>query len=617
MNRTVLLRGVNLGGSSKVPTHPNGATHLREGFFQHREVSFIDRPFPIESADEHFSRLKHWGFNFLRLLTTWEAIEHEGPGIYDDDYLDYYQTIVQTAAQYGFYVLIDPHQDVWSRFSGGDGAPGWTLESVGFNLPALHETGAAFLHQLCDENYPPMIWPTNASKLAAGTMFTLFFGGNQFAPRTKIDGEPVQDFLTRHYIGALLQIARRLKGMPNVIGFDTMNEPLPGFIGWDDLSRLGGMAKRGPMPSPFQSMTLGEGIPQEVALWDAGRFGQRRTGSKIVNRKRLRAWQPGSICVWRENGVWEVDESGAPQLLRSDHFTQVRGRSVDFGRDFYRPFANRVARELHAVESTFHIFIEVEPMQQPPTWSGSDATDIVYAPHWYDGYVLYLKRFHPHVAVDSQRRRLVLGSWRISRRFRKQLRSLRETAKEKLGDVPVVIGEVGVAFDLNNRRAYRTGDFHAQVAAMDRSMRALEANLLSFALWNYTADNSNQHGDQWNREDLSIFSYDQQTNPENINSGGRALQSILRPYPRKTPGDGIYLAFDVKKRSFTFTYKHDVRSQAACEIFVPSSHYPHGYTVDVSDGSFETDPEAQLLIYHHSQESSTHTIRIHPQPAME
>ncbi len=34
-NRTLLLRGVNLGGGSKVP-YPNGATYIREGFFEHQ-----------------------------------------------------------------------------------------------------------------------------------------------------------------------------------------------------------------------------------------------------------------------------------------------------------------------------------------------------------------------------------------------------------------------------------------------------------------------------------------------------------------------------------------------------------------------------------------------------
>jgi hypothetical protein len=63
------------------------------------------------------------GPDVLRLLTTWEAIEHAGPGQYDEEYLTYLRAIVEKAAEYDIACFIDPHQDVWSRWTGGDGAP--------------------------------------------------------------------------------------------------------------------------------------------------------------------------------------------------------------------------------------------------------------------------------------------------------------------------------------------------------------------------------------------------------------------------------------------------------------------------------------------------------------
>ena len=141
-NRRLILRGVNL--DAKVPFNPDGSSHIMEGFFENRRiVSFVGRPFPLEEADEHYRRLKQWGLTFFRFLVPWEALEHEGPGIYDEKYLDYLYEMVKKADEYGHHLYIDTRQDVWSRFTGGDGAPAWTLESVGFDITKFKETGAA------------------------------------------------------------------------------------------------------------------------------------------------------------------------------------------------------------------------------------------------------------------------------------------------------------------------------------------------------------------------------------------------------------------------------------------------------------------------------------------
>lgn len=623
LGRTVLLRGVNLSGSSKIPTQPNGATHLSEGFFEHQAVSFVGRPFPLSEADEHFTRLKKWGFNFLRFLVTWEAVEHAGPGLYDEEYLNYLRVVVEKAAEYGFTVLIDPHQDVWSRFSGGDGAPGWTLEAAGLEIKQFHEAAAAILHQVHGDPFPHMIWPTNGSRLAAATMFTLFFAGNDFAPQTLVDGEPIQEFLQRHYLNAFQEVARRLHGLDCVIGYEVINEPLSGFIGIKDLIRPTLPVKFGPLVSPLQSMLLGSGIPQEIEIWQRTLLRSRLSERKWLNPRRMHIWResakqevaakpPFSGGVWSQNGVWDLDEKGRPRLLRPHHFSKVNSREVNFSDDYLRPFANRFAREIRAVQPDALIFLETDPRMPPPQWGAGDAPNIVYAPHWYDATVLFLKTFSPWIGFDVHTGKVVLGRRRVQHSFARQLARHKEYAAQFLNNAPTLIGEIGIAYDLNHRRAYHNGDYRQQIQALNRSLRATEDNLLSYALWNYTPDNDNAHGDQWNGEDLSIYSCDSSNCRDDPYSGGRALQAVIRPYPRAVAGEPLRLSFDPNRKIFQFEFRHQPNIQAPTELFIPDYQYPDGYNIWVSDGECELRKEEQMLYYEHNPKRATHRIRITP-----
>jgi hypothetical protein len=110
--RQVTLRGINVAGDAKFPSEPNQPSHVDQDFFDGDNVTFHARPFPKEDAHKHFSLLKRYGYNTIRYVFTWEAIEHEGPGIYDETWIQHTIEILRVAKEFGFYVFMDPHQDV-------------------------------------------------------------------------------------------------------------------------------------------------------------------------------------------------------------------------------------------------------------------------------------------------------------------------------------------------------------------------------------------------------------------------------------------------------------------------------------------------------------------------
>lgn len=119
-NREVTLHGINCAADAKLPATPDLPSHVSEKFFDGDNVSFVNRPFSLEDAGTHFTRLRSWGYNTLRYIFTWEAIEHAGPGKYDEEWIEHTISVLRKAKEYGFYIFMDPHQDVVSTLYATD-----------------------------------------------------------------------------------------------------------------------------------------------------------------------------------------------------------------------------------------------------------------------------------------------------------------------------------------------------------------------------------------------------------------------------------------------------------------------------------------------------------------
>ena len=599
--RTLILRGANLGGNSKNPFGPPGWTMSPESLENPAEASFVGRPFPLEEADSHFERLSRAGFTFLRLVITWEALEHSGPGLYDEAFLAYLRKILINAEKWGISVFIDPHQDVWSRWTGGDGAPAWTMEKLGINLDRLDTTGAAITRQRYMEfhgkPYPRMMWPSNYNRYAAATMFSLFFGGKTYAPELNIDGKNVQDWLQEHYIAAFRHCYRRLKNCPAVAGWGIINEPHSGFIGYRDLERAENpMVPVGPRPSPWDAIRSASGYPVKVPVYSVVSFGKKSNRSEIFNPGGHSLFREGFSCPWKQAGVW-TDDGGDPRLLRADHFYAFEGRQAEFMKDFHRPFTLRFIETMKEADEKTLFFIEGMPPGSNtavhPSWEKNDPPNTVNAFHWYDGFALFTKQFRPWFTIHPEKIKLILGTKNVQTHFNACLAQGVTWAKEHMNGMPSLLGEFGLAFDMNNRKAFANGDYSLHEKALSMYYDAVDANLLHSTIWNYTPDNTNKTGDGWNDEDLSVFSEGKE----------RAAGGWKRPYPMATAGEPLEIKWNRKQGVFRYRFRADGAVTAPTIIYLPGQWFYGPGTRTTSPLRYEYQPEKQQVHFYNDGHS--------------
>jgi hypothetical protein len=295
-----------------------------------------------------------------------------------------------------------------------------------------------------------MIWPTNYFKLACLTMFTLFFGGKTFAPNFMVDGINIQEYLQSHYFNAICQIVKAVKKASLddncVVGYDTLNEPSLGLIGIEDLTILPHQQelRKGLTPTPFQTMKMGMGLKTDnVQVWDMSSVGPQMRSETSIDPGGVTSWKKGYSSIWADHGIWDLKTQ---QCLIKDYFYLNRETGIIYDGlgEFWKPFVNRFANEIRALQPNAIVFVEPPVNAFPPIFEESDVKGrLCFAPHWYDGLTLIQKHWNPWYNVDyvgftrgkysSIAFAVKFGEAAIKKCFQSQLRLLREEGEVALG----------------------------------------------------------------------------------------------------------------------------------------------------------------------------------------
>jgi len=218
--RHLLFRGVNFASRTKL------APYLPIAPLETKNLSQLNLKEEIKSVEPELDRLKDLGFNIVRLLISWKAIEPRPNTNFDEllpegkQYLTFVKEIIDELYARNLYVFLDFHQDIAHERYGGDGFPDWALATdIEHELPEASN--------LRDKKW--MIkYVTNKSVKKTLTSFwrndlTHIEGEN------KLEHFPVRTHLEKT-IGQTAKFFRSLnngKGHPAILGIEPFNEPNP------------------------------------------------------------------------------------------------------------------------------------------------------------------------------------------------------------------------------------------------------------------------------------------------------------------------------------------------------------------------------------------------------
>src|SRR5512145_2685486 len=219
--RYIMFRGVNLGSRSKLPPY------LPVSPLNVKKISARELTSEIESVAKELDLLKESGFNAVRFVLSWKAIEPTPNPNLDrirpegEAYLRLVRQIIDERYSRSLLVLLDFHQDIVHEVCGGDGFPDWALaldsEVKRPDKPVKNNRLWATSYQL--------------NKLVKNTLYS-FYHNDLNNDEMKLSHYPVRTHLEKT-IGQTVKFfknANQGEGHPAIFGVDLFNEPHPAGI---------------------------------------------------------------------------------------------------------------------------------------------------------------------------------------------------------------------------------------------------------------------------------------------------------------------------------------------------------------------------------------------------
>ena len=189
-------------------------------------------PFMSLNTEQDLKVMKKMGFNMVRLGVSWESVERE-PGVYDMEYLDKVEEIIETLGKNGIYTMVDAHQDIFARNFCGEGVPYFYANQLEYDDKCDANIVTQFLGFVgaCktlddfelnyDENGLPEIEDCKKHSMADYHFLAEFSSAYKQFYNNKAN---VQD----KFVEFWKVVATKFKGNKYVIGYDFWNEPSPG-----------------------------------------------------------------------------------------------------------------------------------------------------------------------------------------------------------------------------------------------------------------------------------------------------------------------------------------------------------------------------------------------------